>query len=131
MAPWVELPRLTLSNNFGNITDPNLYSSSGRGSALSTPERVLRWLLVSKRQSWSMLEVLFDQSKSVITKDFYHCSFACAKVLGDTFLKKPDPNSLEFQQSVGSGNFTSFPNVSRAGDVTKVIMILHRCKLFP
>ena len=119
MTPWVEMTRLSL-RNYDNNTNPITKSRVGRGAGLGTPERILRWLFIKKRLSFSFIELLFDQSKSVISKDYYHCSIACVKALADQFLAPPDPTSQKFTDSIGIGAFKNFDNVSRAGDVTKV-----------
>ena len=120
MAPWVEMPRITLTQQPNNSI---LESKSGRGASLGTTERILRWLFVKKRIPFDFLEYLFDQCKGTVSIDYYHCSIACVKALSQDFLSPPDPTSQKFRDSINIGAFRHLNNVSRAGDVVKVCNI--------
>ena len=49
---------------------------------------------------------------------------ALALAHGEKYLSPPNPNSDKFRASVGIGAFKNFNNVSRAGDVTKVCVVV-------
>lgn len=120
MRPWVELSRINLSSNLTGATNPVTHTKVGRGCKLGTAERILRWLFILQKVPLKFCELLFDQSKSTTSKDFFHVNVSCAQALGNAFLSPPDPSSDDFKSMVGGGVFRNFESVSRAADVVKV-----------
>ena len=120
MYRWVELPRISYFQHDGVIKNVDSVSNPGRGSKLGTLDRILRFLCVLKKVNHGFLECLFDQSQSTVSKDFFHCCFACLNALKDEYLQPLDPTSMECQEMIGKGAFKHFTDVIYAGDVTKV-----------
>lgn len=122
MAPWVEMPRnfyLVNGNFYDCPIDFNDYPNR-RSTALSTEDRILRFILMLRGVKSYIIEEMFDQDYSVAYRDFIHCCRACMHGLAPIYLKPLEPGSDEWNDLVGSNSFSNFPNVSYAADVTKV-----------
>lgn len=122
MAPWVELPRnfyLLNGNPYDCPIDFNDYPNT-RSSALSTEDRILRFILMLRGVKSFVIEELFDQDYSVAYRDFIHCCRACMYGLGPIYLTPLEPGTPECDELVGNNNFRHFGNVIYAADVTKV-----------
>ena len=120
MKAWVELPR-----NFyftydidGKVIEFD--SFNGRGAALSTENRILRWIMRLKGMDFEFMDDLFDQDTSVATRDFLHCCLACIHSLSDEYLSPLDPNSQKANNLTGANAFKHFPNAMYVGDATHV-----------
>lgn len=134
MGPWVELPRnYYFQDNYVFENNGNLnFTTTTRGCALSTPNRIIRWLMKLKGLSWVYLEEMFDQDASVASKDFYHCCLACLNALEEDYLSPLDPNSAECDNLKGHEVFKYFKDVMYASDVTKVSYFLNKkITIFP
>ena len=93
MGKWIDLPRNWYFTNDVNGNNIHIETAPGRKSVLHPKDRILRWILQLKGLKGRMMEVLFDQDESVVSRDFVHCSIGCICALSDQYLPGLDPNS--------------------------------------
>ena len=105
-----------------NESHLSIEQRTGRGCALSIPDRILRWIIIMKGAPFPLVQltIYLIKNRTTAIRDFIHCCFACIHCLSNEYLKQLMPGTDEFEQMKGIGVLEHFPSAVYIGDVTKV-----------
>ena len=107
-------------NNNNNVIDPR----TRRGCVLNVPTRIIRYITILKGETMSRIETLFDQDRTTAMRDFIHINVAVMHCFANKYLKRLKPGTVEFNNSLGAGCLSKFPNAIGIFDITKVCMFV-------
>ena len=100
------------------------FVSKLRKCQINDINRILRYILATRKVSFPLLSMLFDQSTATTYKDFHHIAILFVDELADKIIKQIIPNSAEYYELIGNGCFRHFPRCILSVDIIKVCVFI-------
>ena len=121
LIPTISLPReYLLRDDYAALG----FVSKLRKCQINDISRILRFILATRKASFALLSILFDQSVATTYKDFHHIAILMVDKLSDKIIKHIIPNSEEYYDLIGSGCFRHFPRCILFADIIKVCIFI-------